>query len=53
MLPISKNVLSLGHNHLVTTGADDYWCLGDKVHLKGHQHRWLAGGYDDMEIGHF
>ena len=22
------------------------------VQLKGHQHRWLAGGYD-LEIGHF
>ena len=22
------------------------------IKVKGHQHRWLAGGYD-LEIGHF
>ena len=60
MLSTSKNVLSLGHNHLFTTGADDHslfkiiilpdtWAI---IKVSGHQHRWLAGGYDP-EIGHF
>ena len=46
VLSTSKNVLFPCHNHLLTTGTDNI----DKV--KGHQHRWLAGGYD-LEIGHF
>ena len=37
MLSMSKNILFLGHNHLLATGADD---------------QWLAGGYD-LETGHF
>ena len=46
MLSTSKNVLFPGHTHLLTAGARVI------IKVKGHQHRWLAGGYD-LEIGHF
>ena len=58
MLATSKNVLFPGHNLLLTTGADDQtliitltgaWAI---IKLSGHQHQWLAGGYD-LKIGHF
>ena len=55
MLATSKNVLFLGHNHLLTTGIDDpspltgIWTI---IKVSGHQYRWLAGGYD-LEITHF
>ena len=56
MLATNKNVLHvfLGHNHLLTTGTDDpTLCLSpERQQVKGHQYRWLAGGYD-LEIGHF
>ena len=48
MLSTPKNVLFPGHNHLLTTGAGA-WAI---IKVKGHQHRWLAGGYD-LEMGHF
>ena len=37
-----------GHNHLLTTDIDDPILI---IKVKGHQYRWLAGGYD-LEIGH-
>ena len=45
MLATCTNVLFPGHNHLLT---------GTQVIIKvlGHQHLWLAGGYD-LEIRHF
>ena len=54
MLATSKNVLFPGHNHLLTTGADNPSLAGAQVIIKvlGHQHWWLASGYD-LEIGHF
>ena len=59
MLATSKNVLFPGHNHLLTTGADDPTTLiitlvGAQAIIKvaGRKHHWLAGGYD-LEIGHF
>ena len=54
MLATSKNVLFPGHNHLLTTGADDPSLVGTRaiIKVKGHQYRWLAGGYD-LEMGHF
>ena len=59
MLATSKNVLLPGHNHLLTTGADDpaLSLLPDcqqraMIKVKGHQYQWLAGGYD-LEVGHF
>ena len=54
MLSTSKNVLFPGHNHLLTTGTDDPSLAVTQVIIKvsGHQHRWLAGGYD-LETGHF
>ena len=57
MLSTSKNVLFPGHFHMLITGADaqhfDYHLSASKCNkVKGHQHRWLAGGYD-LEIGHF
>ena len=58
MLATSKNVLFLGHNHLLTTGADNPTLIITRVsarviiELSGHQHQWLAGGYD-LEIGYF
>ena len=62
MLSTSKNVLFPGHNHLLTTGADNLtlnyhpdiiaMIVRVIIKVKGHQHRWLAGGYD-LEIGHF
>ena len=49
-----KNSLSLGHNHLLTTGTDNptLWLLPEYQRVKGHQYRWLADGYD-REIEHF
>ena len=53
MLATSKNVLFPGHNHLLSTRADDpsLWLLplliaGAQAIIKvsGHQHGWLAGG---------
>ena len=54
MLSTSKNVLFLEHNHLLTTGTDDPSLTGARAIIKvsGHQHQWLAGGYD-LEIGYF
>ena len=54
MLATSENVLFPGYSHLPTTGADDPSLAGTRVIIKvsGHQHRWLAGGYN-LEIGHF
>ena len=57
MLATSKNVLFPGYNHLLTTDTDDPTLIIAQaparviVKVKGHQHRWLAGGYD-LEIGH-
>ena len=55
MLATFKNVLFPGHSHL-------YWWpftltitrapVRVIIKVKGHQHWWLAGGYD-LEIGHF
>ena len=59
MLSTCKIGLFPGHNHLVTTGADDLRlliitivCAWAIIKVSGHQLRWLAGGYD-LEIGHF
>ena len=60
MLSTSKNVnvkcqcLFQGHNHLLTIDTDDPSLAGARAIIKvhGHQHQWLAGGYD-LEIGHF
>ena len=59
ILATHKNVLFPGHNHLITTGTDDQtlaiitltgtWAI---IKVPGHQHRWLAGGYE-LEMGHF
>ena len=50
MLATSKNV------HLLTTITDDpSLTLASTqaiIKVSGHQHHWLAGGYD-LEIGHF
>ena len=49
MLATSKTVVIPGHNHLLTTSADDPSLAGTqaiKKSVSGHQHRWLAGGYD-------
>ena len=45
----TKPNLFPGHNHLLSTGTDDLTLI---TKVKGHQHRWLAGGYN-LEIGHF
>ena len=56
MLATSNNVLFPGHNHLLTTGADDpFTSLAGTLAIfkvKGHQYRWLAGS-SDLEVGHF
>ena len=60
MLATSKNVPFPGYNHLLTTSADDpitliITLIGTLViilEVLGHQHQWLAGGYD-LEIGTF
>ena len=49
MLATSKNVLFPDHNHLLITSAGDPSLI---IKMSGHQHRWLAGGYD-LEVGHF
>ena len=48
MLATSKNVLFPGHNHLLTTSADDPSVAGAWAIIKVsvHQHQLLAGGYD-------
>ena len=52
MIATSKNLLFPSHNHLLTTGADDptliiSWAPTRVIiKVKGHQHQWLAGGYD-------
>ena len=53
MQATSKNVLFLGHNHLLTTSTDDPSLIGTQAIFKvsGHQCQWLADGYD-LEIGH-
>ena len=57
-LSTSKDVLFPGHNHLLTTSADDpALSLSPErqrviIKVKGHQHQWLVGGYDP-EIAHF
>ena len=48
----SKNVLFPGHDHLVTTLIIARALARVMIKVKGHQHPWLAGGYD-LEIGHF
>ena len=54
MLATSKNVLFPGHNHLLITDTDNPSLTGARAVTKvsGHQHWWLAGGFD-LEIGHF
>ena len=53
MLSPLKNGIFPGHNHLLTTGAvDPSFGAQAMIKVKGHQHQWLAGGYD-LEIGHF
>ena len=54
MLATYKNVLFPGLKHLRITGADDMtlWLSPEHQRVKGHQYKWLAGGYD-LEIGHF
>ena len=52
MLATSKNILFSGHNHLLTAGADDQAPVRVIIKVSGHQHLWLAGGYE-LEIGHF
>ena len=51
MLAASKNVLLPVHNHLLTAGTDNttLWLSPKRQRVKGHQYRWLAGGYD-LEI---
>ena len=57
MLATSENVLFPGHNHLLTTGADDptliiAWApVRVTIKVKGHEHQWLASGFD-LETGH-
>ena len=55
MLATSKNVLLPGHNHLLTTGADDpslaHQRLGDNQSV-GSSVPVVSSGYD-LEIGHF
>ena len=48
MLSTSEKVLFPGHNHLLTTSADDRSLTGAWAIIKvsGHRHQWLAGGYD-------
>ena len=54
MISTSKNLLFPGHNHLLTTGVDDPSLATAQaiIQVLGHQHRWLADGYD-LEILHF
>ena len=48
MLATSENVPFPSPNHLLFTGADDPSLTGAQAIIKvlGHEHRWLAGGYD-------
>ena len=54
MVSASKNALFPGHNHLLTTSADDpiLWLSHEHQRVKSHQYWWLADGYD-LEIGQF
>ena len=54
MLATPKNVIFPGHNHLLTTSADDPSLTSARAIIKasGYQHQWIAVGYD-LDIGHF
>ena len=54
MIATSKNILFLGHNHLLKTGTDAPSLAGARAIIKtsGRHYRWLAGSYD-FEIGHY
>ena len=47
MLATSKTVLFPGHIHLLTNGTIDLtlWLSPEHQQVKGHQYRWLAGGW--------
>ena len=57
MLSTYKYVLFPGHNHLLTTSADESTLVIARasvrviIKVKGHQYWWLAGGYN-LKIGH-
>ena len=49
LLATSKHVLFPGHNNLLSTGTDGptlWLSVRVIIKMKGHQYRWLAGGYD-------
>ena len=48
MLATSRDFLFPGYNLLLTTVTDEPSLAGAQAIIKvsGHQHRWLAGGYD-------
>ena len=50
MIATTKNVRFAGNNHLLTNGGADGLTRAI-IKVSGHQHRWLAGGYNP-EIGH-
>ena len=47
MLTTSQNVLFPGPIHMLTTDADEptLWLSTKSQRVKGHQQRWLTGGY--------
>ena len=48
-------ILFPGHNHKSFNHSTDDPSLAGSwaiIKVSGHQHQWLAGGYD-LEIGHF
>ena len=49
---LEKCSISGLYNHLLATSADDPSLIIARALVKGHQHQWVAGGYD-LEIGHF
>ena len=52
-LDMKKQLLLAFLTIIILTGTDDPSLAGARVIIKvlGHQHWWLAGGYD-LEIGH-
>ena len=52
MIATSEKVLFPGHNQLLTTVTRYFARVPAIIKMSGHQHQWLAGGYD-LAVGYF
>ena len=51
-LPLGKKATTHQLTTMLSTSKNVLAGARAIIKVKGHQHRWLAGGYD-LEIGHF